>query len=99
MAERFNSAIPRRQRVFAVLCKVIALLGLVALSVLLMRPTGNWSIGWVVFIVAVIQVCLDYSPRESATNRAAVPVRSTECRRYRYRANNPYPCRRLRGKD
>lgn len=97
--EPFNRAIPRRRRAFAVLCKVIALLGLVALAFLLMRPTVNWSIGWVVCIVAIIQVCLDYSPQESGANRAPAPVRSTECRRYRDRVINPYPCRKLSRKD
>lgn len=81
-----------RQRVFAFLSKVAALLGLAALGFLLTRPA--LPVGWVVIAVVVIQLSLAYSPR-SAASRAAVPVRSTDCRRYRSQATSSYCCRRL----
>lgn len=92
MSEPLNGVIPKRQRVFAVMSKVIALLGLAALAFLLTRPVTALPVGWVVFVVAVIQLSLSYSPtRESAANRAPVSVRPTECRRHYYRAGGPYP--------
>ena len=66
-----------RQRVFAFLSKVAALLGLAALGFLLTRPA--LPVGWVVIAVVVIHLSLAYSPR-SAASRAPVPVRSTDCR-------------------
>lgn len=94
-----NGSILKRQSVLAVMSKVIALLGLAALGFLLTRPAMALPVGWVVFVVAVIQVCLDYSPKESVTKRAPAPVRSTECRRYHYRTNGLYPCRKPNRKE
>jgi len=99
MSEPLKRAISKRQRLFNVMSKVVALLGLVALAFLLMRPATTWPVGWIVFVVAVIQLSLEYSPTsEPAANRAPVSLRSTECRR-NYRASGPYPCRKLSRKE
>lgn len=102
MSEPSNviGSILKRQRVFAVMNKLIALLGLAALGFLLTRTVMTLPIGWIVFVVVVIQLSLSYSPtRDCAANRAPVPVRSRECRHYHYRANGPYPCRKLSRKE
>jgi len=66
-----NERIPKRQKVFAVVSKVIALLGLTALALLLTRPAASLPVGWIVFVVAVIQITLSYSPKpDSAVHRA-----------------------------
>ena len=66
-----NERIPTRQKVFAVVSKVIALLGLTALALLLTRPAANLPVGWIVFVVGVIQITLSYSPKpDSAVHRA-----------------------------
>jgi hypothetical protein len=86
-----NEWIPKRPEVFAVVSKVIALLGLTALAPLLTRPATSLPVGWIVFAVAVIQITLSYSPeRDSAVHRAA--ARSKEYRHTQHRANGSYDC-------
>gem|GEM_PF-4576370 len=86
----------RHQRVLAFLSKVTAVLGLVALGFLLTRPAMLSPVGWIVILVAVIQLSLAYSPtRGSIVIRRAVPVRSIDCRRYRSQATSYYCCRKL----
>lgn len=92
--------VPKHQRVFALISKAIALLGLAALSFLLARPATTLPIGWIVFTVAVIRLSLAYSPtRRSVANRQPLSLPLTECRAYRYRTNNPYQCRNLNRKE
>jgi len=77
----------QRQRVFAFMSKVSAPLGLAALGFLLTRPAMTLPVGWVVILVAVIQLSVAYLPtRGSAVSRGAVPVHSMDC--YRYQANS-----------
>jgi len=86
-----NEWIPKRQKVFAVVSKVIALLGLTALALLLTRPAASLPVGWIVFAVAVIQITLSYSPKpDSAVHRAT--ARSKVYRHTRHRANGSYDC-------
>ena len=93
-----NEWIPKDQMVFALMSKVIALLGLAALALLLTRPATSLPVGWIVFVVIVIQITLSYSPhRESALDRA--PARSMEYRRAQHRASISYDCRRLSRKE
>ncbi len=62
----------RHQRVLAFLSNVTAVLGLVALGFLLTRPA--MPVGWIVVLVAIIQLSLAYSPtRGSMGIRSAVP--------------------------
>jgi len=58
-----NEWIPTRQKILAVVSKVMALLGLTALALLLTRPAASLPVGWIVFVVAVIQITLSYSPK------------------------------------
>jgi hypothetical protein len=86
-----NEWIPKRQKLFAVVSKVIALLGLTALALLLTHPATSLPVRWIVFVVAVIQIALSYSPkRDSAVHRAA--ARSKEYRHTHHRANSSYDC-------
>lgn len=95
MSEPLNGVIPKRERVFAVMSKVIALLGLAALAFLLTRPTTTLSAGWLLLVVAVIRLSLSYSPTsEPSANQAPVPIRSTECRGYYYRADGHITAKR-----
>jgi hypothetical protein len=86
-----NEWIPKRQKIFAVVSNVIALLGLTALALILTLPATSLPVGWIVFVVAVIQITLSYSPkRDSAVHRAA--ARSKEYRHTQHRANGSYDC-------
>ena len=88
----------RRQKALALMSKMAALLGLAALGFLLTRPAMTLPFGWVVILVAVIQLSVAYSPmRESAVSRGAIPVRSMDC--YRYPADSSYRHRILSSKE
>lgn len=93
-----NKWIPKAQKVFALMSKVIALLGLAALAFLLTRPATSFPVGWTVLVVAVIQITLSYSPnKDSAVHRAT--ARSMEYRHAQHRANTSCDCRRLSRKE
>ena len=93
-----NEWIPKAEKVFGLMSKVIALLGLAALAFLLTRPATSLPVGWIVFVVTVIQITLSYSPNGgSALDRA--PARSMECRRAQHRASISYDCQRLGRKE
>ena len=93
-----NEWIPKAEKVFGLMSKVVALLGLAALVFLLTRPATSLPVGWIVFVVTVIQITLSYSPnRESVLHRAS--ARSMEYRRAQHQAGMSYDCRRLSRKE
>ena len=88
----------RRQKALALMSKMVALLGLAALGFLLTRPTMLLPVGWIVILVAVIHFSLAHSPTRGSVIRGAVPVRSTDCRRFPSQASS-YRRRSLSSKE
>jgi len=93
-----NEWIPNAGKVFALVSKVIALLGLAALAFLLTRPARSLPVGWIVFVVTVIEITLSHSPtRDSAVHRAT--IRSTDYRHAQHQGNALGDCPRLSRKE
>ena len=93
-----NEWIPKGQKVFALMNKVMVLLGLMALAFLLTRSATSLAVGWIVFVVTVIQITLSYSPsRDSAVHRAT--VRSMGYQHAQHRGNTLCDCPRLSRKE
>ena len=92
-----NREADRREKVLAFMSKLTALLGLAVLGFLLTRPV-MLPVGWIVILVAVIQIGLAYSPTRESVIRGAVPIRSTDCRPFPSQAGS-YRRRTLSSKE
>ena len=100
-SENVNGRSRWSQTVLALATKVIAALGLLALGFLLTRAAATtFPIGWILFVVAIIEVSLSCSPtRGTSSTERAFPEQSTNCRAYPSRARTPYYCRRPNRND
>jgi hypothetical protein len=84
-----NRQAQRHEKVLAFTSKVTALLSLAAVGLLLTRTTiTTLPVGWIVILMAVIQIGLAYSPTRGSAIRGAVPVRSTDCRLFASQASS-----------
>lgn len=80
VARKEDSEIEMSQGVSALVGKLIGILGVLALGFLLSRPT--LSVGWVLFVVTMIQISLSIHTRRNPSTGRAVPIGSTDCRHH-----------------